>query len=164
MIVGMQQMRKHVFGTLIAAAAVVALAACNNYNQPTTIQTPGPACPVPSGTFMVFPAPNATAVPDATTSVYFSEPTPLPANNQFQLVVSSNTNSALYGAQGSSIPPVSVAASALPANSATPPYANPTYYVVTVPPLIGATSFTVFWNDSFTNCSATAPIGSFSTQ
>jgi hypothetical protein len=156
-------MNKNVFGVLSVLVSALALASCNNYNAPAT-PTPGPPCPVPSGTFLVSPAANATAVPDGTSTIFFSESTALPANNQFQLVVSANTNTALYGAQGSSVPPVQVPATALPANSATPPYANPIYYDVTIPALPGATSFTVFWNDAFTNCSATTSLGTFSTQ
>ena len=142
---------------LAVGAAALALAACNN-NNPSPVPTPGPTCQPPAGTqtALVYPAPNATAVPDTFGQVIIGASPALPAS--WDVVVSTVLATTLGGT-------VQPAPSPLPTPNATPSFANPVYQSSS---FSGATFpgevVRVYLNNTSTNCTPMGPIGQFTTQ
>lgn len=150
------------FSLAVALAVLVSLAACNNGGN-SNPPAPGPTCALPSGTqtVLVYPAPNATAVPDAFGQVILGSTAALPASWQVVLT------SALYP-NGVSGADVQSASPPFPTPNATPSFANPVYQSSN---FSGAGStfagqvVSVYLNDtSSATCTPLGPIGSFTTQ
>lgn len=143
---------------LAAGAAALALAACNNGNATPAVPTPGPTCQPPAGTqtALVYPAPDATAVPDNFGRIIIGASPALPSS--WDVVVST----VLAVTPGQTFQP---APSPLPTPNATPSFANPVYQSSS----FGGLSFRgevvkVYLNNTGTNCTPLGPIGQFTTQ
>lgn len=139
-------------------AAALVLAACNNSN-PSLGPTPGPTCVLPSGTqsALVYPAPNATAVPDTFGQVIIGSTAALPSTWDVALVATAFP--AVYGN------PFQTATPPFPTPNATPSFANPVYqksdFAGNAPTKV---VYSVYLNDKSSNCTPYGPIGQFVTQ
>ena len=142
---------------LALAAAVGIVAGCNASSPSTPAVAP---CALPSGTqvALVYPAPDATGIPDNLAAVIVAASTPLPQSWQALLTVP-----LLGTAQGSVLS--TVPASPLPSPAATPPFPNAVYqlsgFVVQLPP---ASLVAVTLNDLSSNCFPPYPLRSFTSR
>lgn len=155
-------MTRFAFTFLTAAAALISLAACNINSNPAP-PAPGPTCSPPAGvqSALVYPAPGATAIPDAFGQVIIGSTAALPSSWDVVLTTARSPAS-LGGVHGgtfqSATPP-------FPTPNATPSFSNPVYQ---------SSSFSggnfpgevvqVFLNDTSSNCTPAGPLGSFTTQ
>jgi hypothetical protein len=145
-----------------AALGAVALTACGGGGGVVS-PTPGPTCgPVGIQSQLIYPAPGATAVPDATAQIVIAVSSPLPINT-YDLQVT-----ALNNGGGSAItqnPLAQIQASQLPAGSGTTTISNPTYEAVNlVTQLPAATQLQTAINDPNSTCTAQNVPGTFTTQ
>ena len=152
-------MTRLLFPSLAALAAVVSLAACNSNNN--TPPMPGPTCSPPPGVHsaLVYPAPGATAVPDAFGQVIIGSTAALPSSWDVAVVTARSPNGLLGGTFQPASPP-------FPTPNATPSFANPVYQSSS---FSGATFpgevVQVYLNNTASqNCTPVGPIGSFTTQ
>lgn len=162
-------MSRLLFGSVIALAAAVSLAACNSNNNPAPLPTLGPTCTLPAGTqtVLVYPAPGATGVSDTTGEIVIGSTAALPvgqSGNDWDIWFSDAvTNGALAPLSrntglAATLPP-------FPAPNATPSFANPQYQQQTSGvPFASNQTVTVYVNNkaSGDNC-APLQIGQFST-
>ncbi len=114
---------------LASAAAALGLVACGGGGiGGSAVPTPGPTCgPVGIQSQLIYPAPGATAVPDALPQIVIAVSSPLPINTN-NLVLTNVNNAA--NAAGTQNPLAQIQASQLPAGSASTTIANPTYEAV----------------------------------
>lgn len=140
-------------------ACAVSLAACGGGSN-NTPPAPGPTCSPPSGTqfALVYPAPNATAVPDAFGQIIIGTSPALPSSWNVVVATAISPN----GVGGGT---VQTAATPLPTPNATPSFANPVYQSSS---FSGGTFpgevVSVFLNNTSSNCTPLGPVGSFTTQ
>jgi hypothetical protein len=140
------------------AALSVLVAACNGYNNNPNV---GPTyCGNPAHIVLVYPAPNATGVPNTIGIIYVAAPQSLGSSTTYAL--------ALLGPAGSgenTNPFTAVAASAVPTPSASPSFSNPHYYQSTLTaPLSPSTEYAVQFNDTANFCTPNVSLGDFTTQ
>jgi hypothetical protein len=147
-------MRATDIGCSVLAAMV--LAGCNGNNS----SNPG-QCNPPGGisTVLVYPAPNATGIPDNFGVVVFGSTRPLPASFQAYVVNDTTQNSVYYNPLGT--PP-----NPLPTPDALPAFANPAYQSSGNPgtSFVSGSTITVYLNDTSSNCVPTLNLGSFRVQ
>ncbi len=146
-----------------ALVLIAALAACSSGAPgPVTGPTPGPTCSPPATTTaysLVYPAPNATGVPDQFGQVVIAaSPSPFPSS--WNVVVTTPLSPS--GVSGGDFV---AAATPFPQPTATPSFANPSYQSSS----FGSVNFPgevvrVFLNDTASNCTPLGPIGQFTTQ
>ena len=154
-------MKTLLFGA--AALGAVALAACGGSSGSNAVPTPGPTCgPVGIQSQLIYPAPGATAVPDATAQIVIAVSSPLPINTyDLQLTALNNGG----GTALTQNPLAQIQASQLPAGSGTTSISNPTYEAVNlVNSLPAATQIQTAINDPSSNCTAQNVPGTFTTQ
>ncbi|HVA26951.1 MAG TPA: hypothetical protein VNF68_02160 [Candidatus Baltobacteraceae bacterium] len=149
---------------ILTALGTLALAACSGSGGSTFVNpTPGPTCgPVGITSQLVYPAPGATAVPDATAQIVVAVSSPLPINTyNLALIAVSNGSSAQTANYLSQI-----AASQLPAGSASTTIVNPTYEAVNlIATLPAATQIQVALNIPNSTCTPlNVPGATFTTQ
>lgn len=149
---------RHVLYCLAACATALVVASCNGSNNPFVGPTPGPTCSPPNGTqyALVYPAPNATAIPDQFGQIIIGASPALPSS--WQAV----TSTVLANTAGGTFQPFT---GTLPSPSTTPSFANPTYQSSS----FGNLTFpgevvNVYLNNSASTCTPVGPIGSFTTQ
>ena len=146
--------------TWSALLLLAALPGClGGTNKVPALPTPGPTCN-PGGiqSALVYPAPNATAIPDVFGQVIIGSTAALPSTWNVVLV---DVNSPGGVGGGTFTTP----ATPFPQPTATPAFANPVYQ---------SSSFAggnfpgevvhVFLNNTATNCTPAGPIGQFTTQ
>ncbi len=142
--------------SLLGLAAVVVLASCNNSNN----TTPTITCALPTGTSvtLVYPIPNATAVPDSLSTVILAVNPPLPPGWQIVLGSSSAT---VFGSSLTTGTPIPLPSPIAP----TPAGATLQYSTfVGTGGLGGNTVYQVGLNNSNANCNSFPSFGSFTTQ
>jgi hypothetical protein len=151
-------MKRFLFSSVAAAAASIALlAGCNSNNNPPA---PGPTCSPPNGTQsqLVYPAPNATAVPDAFGQIIIGSTAALPNSWNVVAVTALSPSGVGGGRVQNATPP-------FPTPNATPSFANPVYQSSS---FSGGTFpgevVTVYLNNTSSNCTPLGPLGSFTTQ
>jgi hypothetical protein len=161
-----------------AIAAAALLTGCNNNNNggfpppPTT----GPGCGTPPYDMEVlYPKPNAAAIPPGVSAVYVAFNNSLSAGNQYDLRTVDSTGTFRYTVNASGQPVTGagsgftpVSASQIPAPHANPTYPNPVYYVTyfqaNYGPIGPLTTVNMYWNDYGTNCTPNVIVSSFSTK
>lgn len=144
---------------MLALAAAMGLSACGGGGS-TNPPAPGPTCSPPSGTqtALVYPAPNATGVPDQLGQVVIGASPALPSSWNVVLVRAS-TGGSLGGGNFTAAP------QPLPTPNATPPFANPVYQSSSFGnSVFGGLVLQVFLNDTASNCTPVGPIATFTTQ
>jgi hypothetical protein len=127
------------------------LAACNSSSNSTS---PSPTCTIPVSQYqLVYPAPGATAVPDAIQQVIVA------ANTAFPSTWDATLGQVAGGTFAVVQPP-------FPSPTATPSFANPVFEESTFPNTVlpSQTTVSVYLNDLGSNCLPAGPIGSFTTQ
>lgn len=144
------------FGYALGLLALAcAAAACNSGNSSNT---PAPACTVPVAQYaLVYPAPNATAVPDQIQQIIIGSTSALP--NSWDAVLTYPGALPNYGSAVATVQPP------FPSPTATPSFANPVYQSSAFTNLVipsGAT-VSVFLNDLNSGCAPTGPIATFKT-
>lgn len=144
----------------LAVVLIAALPGCLGRSiSPPAQPTPGPTCnPGNVQSALVYPAPNATAIPDVFGQVIIGSTAALPAAWNVVLV---DANSP-FGVGGGTF---TTPATPFPQPTATPAFANPVYQ---------SSSFAggnfpgevvhVYLNNTGTNCTPLGPIGQFTTQ
>ncbi len=145
--------------TLFGALSItVALAACNGSSNPPA---PGPTCSPASGTqtALVYPAPNATAVPDNFGQVIIGASPALPSSWDVVLTTVISPTGVEGGTFQTVTPP-------LPTPNTTPSFANPQYQSssfsnATFP---GEVVSVYLNNHANASCTPLGPIGQFTTQ
>jgi len=149
-------MHRTIFGALGLAAV---LAACNSGAATTPITACGP--PANVSTVLVYPAPNATGIPDNFPYVVLGSTAALPAYYQVY-VVNNTTGNAVY------FNSVSTPPNPIPTPSATPSFANPVYQSSGTPTgvsFVAGSSITVYLNNANNpNCVPATALGTFSVQ
>lgn len=140
------------------AVVAAGLAACNSGGS--SVPAPRATCTPPPGTqsALVYPAPGATAVPDAFGQIIIGSSAALPSTWDVAVVTPLSPGGLLGGTFTTATPP-------LPTPNATPPFANPVYQSSS---FAGGTFpgelVRVFLNNTAANCVPAGPIGSFTTQ
>jgi hypothetical protein len=147
---------KRFFPWLAVAATAAALGACNSNSN----TVPG-SCGSPSSvtqTVLVYPAPGATAVPDAFGQIVVGSTSALPTGWGLTVV-----NVLGQGVNGSA---VQTAPTPLPTPNQTPTFANPVYQTSLMPSgtSFAGSSIAVFLNNLNSNCTPSVQIGTFTTQ
>ena len=144
------------FVSLNLLAVAFCLAGCGGNNN--TFRGP---CSPPNGTqtVLVYPAPGATAVPDAFGLVILGSTSPLPASFD-AFVMNNTTGNGVFFNQVTNSPP-----SPLPTPNAVPPFANPVFKPSGNPgaTFVSGSSITVFLNNTNSFCHP-ASLGSFTVQ
>lgn len=140
---------------VVLFAGIVALAAFAACNTGGSNNTPAAPCTIPATSFaVVYPAPNASAVPDAIQQIIVAVNSPLPAS--WNAVIQYPSGGVVQTAVGA---PVATVNPPFPTPNATPSFANPVYQSSSFPtnPVVpsGAT-VTVFLNDLGSNCTPTS--------
>jgi hypothetical protein len=142
------------FALLVGAAS---LAACNGNNS----STPG-GCGAPSGKVaLVYPAPNATGIPDNFPGVIFGASVGLGGNYQALLQPTTLPLGNFIG-----LGTVVTWSQPLPTPYQTPSFSNPLYQISSFAgqnPLSSGTTYEIFLNDSGSNCNPTFQ-GQFTAQ
>lgn len=153
--------QRSLLGLIVVA---VALAACGPYYSHGVPPGFGTDCIPPTGAVLVYPAPNATNVPDNTNAIYIALPSPLPNAGAYDVALTGPPSYGTVLENGF----VSVSASAVPTPNATPTYASPQYYESTLrSTLTAASAFAVYWNQANSACNtgtSASFLGSFTTQ
>ena len=154
-------MKTFLLGT--AALGALALAACGGGGGGSVSPTPGPTCgPIGIQSQLIYPAPSATAVPDAQAQIVIAVSSPLPINT-YNLALYNAANSTQFALTAN--PLAQIQASQLPAGSGTTTISNPTYEAVNlVNPLPAATQLQTAINDPSSNCTPQTVPGTFTTQ
>jgi hypothetical protein len=145
------------------AAAVIALAGCNGGGNSTVPSpTPGPTCGPIVTSALVYPAPGATAVPDNIAQIVIAVSTPLTPNT-YNLSLTALNNGG--GSALTYYPLSQIAASQLPAGSASTTIPNPTYEQVSlINSLPAATQIQTAINIPTSNCTPQTVSGTFTTK
>ncbi len=148
-------MRTTWVGLSIALALV--LAGCNGNGSNSISQ-----CTPPNGigTVLVYPAPNASGVPDNFGVVVLASTAPLPPSFQVYVVNNSTQNSVLFNILGTAPNP-------LPSPNAPATFANPVYQSSGAPAgtsFVPGSSISVYLNDSGSNCNPSLSLGTFRVQ
>lgn len=143
---------------VLALAALIAGCSTNKATiatAPTPIPTPTAACTTPPGESIIlaFPQVGPTSVPNGNGVVIAAAPNPLPTN--WYTYVSSSFGNASGGFLQS------IAPSAVPTPSTTPPFANPNYQLSAYGIFTPGTTFTVFLAN--TVCYPGLNLGGFTT-
>jgi len=150
---------------ILAAMSTLGLAACGGGGGSSVIgPTPGPTCgPTGITSQLVYPAPSATNVPDATAEIVVAVSSPLPINTYNLALIALNNGgggalTANFLAQ--------INASQLPSGSAATTIPNPTYEAVNlIATLPAATQIQVALNIPSSTCTPlNVPGGVFTTQ
>jgi hypothetical protein len=143
----------------LAFVGLFALAAgCSGYGN-SGPNSAGLPCGAPKGSYaLVYPAPGATAIPDALVGVVFGSTNGL--SSSYQAILQPSGSLTYYNFQTVTAEP-----SPLPTPNTIPSFANPIYQISTNPGLTlpAATQVSVYFNDGNSNCSPTY-VGSFTTQ
>jgi hypothetical protein len=138
------------------AIVTLAATACSS-----NVVTNPPQCKPPSGvqTVLVYPAPNATAIPDNLPLVVLGSTSALPSGYQALIVNISTQNGYYYN-------PVSIAPSPIPTPYATPAFANPIYQSSVNPGVtwVSGSTIAVYLNNSNSGCNPSYQLGSFTVQ
>lgn len=151
---------------IVVGAAAVILAGCygNGYynnGYPPGYGPPNP-CHVPKNVHLVYPAANATSVPDNVSTIYLSLPTALSKPAGFNLVLVPSSSSSIFTGGFSQ-----VSYGSIPTPNSTPSYSNPIYYGSAINTVLApASGYSVYWNNANSNC-VQGPsnfLGSFDTQ
>jgi hypothetical protein len=139
-------------GAVLAACAAL-LAGCGNSG---TTAAP-PLCST-GNVVLVYPAPNATAIPDNFPGIVFGASTSFSTTAQALLVQSGSTTPIALGAVG-------VAPTPLPTPNAIPTFGTPTYAESAANGFILAatTVYSVYYNDYSSSCTP-ALVGSFTSK
>jgi hypothetical protein len=142
---------------LALAATATGIAACSSTSNSTN-PPPLVSCLMQVGatSALVFPAQNASAVPDNVGQVIIGTTTTLPSGWNVQLF----TTGGLLVASGNRVQP---APSPLPTPNTVPPFANPIYQTSAMPSLPAATTLQVGVNNLNSNCLPSV-VGVFTTQ
>ena len=157
--------------TYVAAAAVLAavIAGCNSGNTTTNVAP----CGTPAGmqAQLVYPAPGSTGIPDNVSQIIVATNSTLPPDWQggtgWDVLLAYAYNPA-YGSGHYGLG-FTAAATPFPSPTATPSFANPTYWSSTItysnaPNLPPASQITVELNDLNSTCYPGVTIGTFTTQ
>jgi hypothetical protein len=120
-----------------------------------------PQCRPPKGvqTVLVYPAPNATGIPDNFGLVVLGSTAALPAGYQAAVINVTTQNGVYYNVVG-------VAPSPIPTPNATPPFANPVYQASGNPGVtwVAGSTIAVYLNNTRSGCNPTYQLGSFVVQ
>lgn len=144
---------------LALAAIGTGVAACSSgYNNSTNPPPPSGTCLSIAGITgtLVFPAQNATAVPDTVGQVVIGSTATLPAGWNVQLF----TTFGFLVASGGGVQP---APNPLPTPNTPPTFPNPVFQTSTMPTLPAATTLQVGVNNLNSSCTPTI-VGVFTTQ
>jgi len=147
---------------VVLFAGLVALAVFAACNSGSTNNTPAAPCTIPAASSaVVYPAPNATGVPDAFQQIIIAVSSPLPGtwDAVIQYPIAGVTNT-VYGNPVVSVSPP------FPTPNATPSFANPVYQSSSFPAnlvLPSGVQVNVFLNDLNNGCTPTS-VSSFTAR
>ena len=155
-------------------AAALLLAGCNNNSNGGTPPTSGPNCGGPANQMEVlYPRPNAGAVPPTANIIYVAFNGALPSGNQYDLISNQSNGAAPQYSVNQAGQPVngsgsgffSVSASQIPSPHATPTFSNPVYMATGFPTPFGPLdTIQLYWNDFGTQCTPNVVVSSFTTK
>lgn len=143
---------------LLGLTAAAVLAACNNGNvtggNPMACGTPSG---VTQGPVLVYPAPGATAVPDAFGQIVVASNVAMPNTWDVAVYTAAGGGATGAGFQAASPP--------FPTPNASPTFANPVYQSSSfVGTDIPGSTVAVYLNELDSNCTPSVEIGTFTTQ